>query len=183
MKYEGKYQVFDPNRINTYPVAGRNNKVKFNDLVFPDQIDQMELNISEDVDKRISELAGHIMSNRENGNPVIFFTGGHLVKNGLSLLLGELIKKNIFSLVAGNGSTSIHDFELGLIGETSEYVPQALEKGEFGMAYEFNYINAALIVGDKYNLGYGESVGKMICDASFRKEVEILLNLEENAKW
>lgn len=181
MKYEGKYKVFDPNRINTYPVAGRNNKVKFNDLVFPDQIDKMEFNILEDVDKRITELAKHIISTRDKGNPVLFFTGGHLVKNGLSLLLGELIKKDAFTIVAGNGSTSIHDFELGLIGETSEYVPQALEKGEFGMAYEFNYINAALIVGDKYNLGYGESVGKMICDTSFRKEVETLLDLEENA--
>ena len=83
-------------------------------------------------------------------------------------------------MVAGNGATAIHDFELGLIGETSEYVPQALEKGEFGMAYEFNYINAALIVGDKYDLGYGESVGKMICDESFRREVEILLDLNED---
>ncbi|MCK5442790.1 MAG: hypothetical protein KAJ23_12945, partial [Maribacter sp.] len=181
MKYEGKYKVFDPNRINTYPVAGRNNKVKFNDLVFPDQIDKMEFNISEDVDKRITELAKHIISTRDKGNPVLFFTGGHLVKNGLSLLLGELIKKDAFTILAGNGSTSIHDFELGLMGETSEYVPQALEKGEFGMAYEFNYINAALIIGDKYNLGYGESVGKMICDTSFRKEVETLLDLEENA--
>ncbi len=34
-------------------------------------------------------------------------------------------------------ATAIHDFELALIGETSEYVPQALEKGQFGMAYEF----------------------------------------------
>ncbi len=181
MKYEGKYKVFDPNRINTYPVSGRTNKVKFNDLVFPDQIDKMEFNISEDVDKRITELAKNIITAKEKGNPVLFFTGGHLVKNGLSLLLGELIKKDAFTIVAGNGSTSIHDFELGLIGETSEYVPQALEKGEFGMAYEFNYINAALIIGDTYNLGYGESVGKMICDLSFRKEVEILLDLEENA--
>jgi hypothetical protein len=141
----------------------------------------MEFNISEDVDKRITELAKHIISNRNKGNPILFFTGGHLVKNGLSLLLGELIKKDAFTILAGNGSTSIHDFELGLMGETSEYVPQALEKGEFGMAYEFNYINAALIIGDKYNLGYGESVGKMICDTSFRKEVETLLDLEENA--
>lgn len=42
--------------------------------------------------------------------------------------------------MAGNGSTSSHDFELTRIGETSEYVYQALEKGECGMAYEFNYI-------------------------------------------
>ncbi len=96
-------------------------------------------------------------------------------------MLGELIKKNVFTLIAGNGSTSIHDFELGLIGETSEYVPQALEKGEFGMAYEFNYINAALTIGDNHNLGYGEAVGKMVCDSKFREKIELSLGLKTGA--
>ena len=181
MKYEGKYKIFDPNRINTYPVSTRNNKVKFEDLVFPDKVHEMSFEISEDVENRISGLAKEIVSAREKGNPVIFFTGGHLIKNGLSLLLGELVKRDLFTIIAGNGSTSIHDFEIGLMGETSEYVPQALEKGEFGMAYEFNFINAALSIGDKHNLGYGESVGKMICDTSFRNEIETLLGLEKNS--
>ncbi len=181
MKYSGKYKIFDPNEIKTYPVAGRNNKVKFDDLIFPAKIEHMNFEISEEMEDRIENLAKDMISARAEGNPVIFFTGGHLIKNGLSLLLGELVKKNIFTLVAGNGSTSIHDFELALIGETSEYVPQALEKGEFGMAYEFNYINAALSVGDKYNLGYGESVGKMIVDEAFRHEIEAFLDQDENS--
>jgi hypothetical protein len=181
MKYNGKYKVFDPNEIQTYALAGRNNKVKYDDLIFPEKLEQMSFDISKEMEDRIENLAKDMISARANGNPVIFFTGGHLIKNGLSLLLGELIKKDVFTLVAGNGSTSIHDFELGLIGETSEYVPQALEKGEFGMAYEFNYINAALIVGDKYDLGYGESVGKMICDTSFRNEIEACLDKKANS--
>jgi hypothetical protein len=181
MIYKGKYKMFDANQIKTYPVAERNNKVKFEDLIFPGQLEHMNFEISEEMEDRIEDLAKDMINARANGNPVIFFTGGHLIKNGLSLLLGELVKKNVFTLVAGNGSTSIHDFELGLMGETSEYVPQALEKGEFGMAYEFNYINAALSVGDKYNLGYGESVGKMICDPGFRSEIEAFLHLDENS--
>ena len=83
-----------------------------------------------------------------NGRPVLLFTGAHLVKNGLSPLIVDLIKRNAFSIISGNGATSIHDFELALMGETSEYVPAALEKGQFGMAYEFNFINAALSVGE-----------------------------------
>lgn len=181
MKYEGKYAIFDVNKVKTYPVSGRNNKVKYNDLLFPDQVNDLELTISEEVQIRIVDLAKQIISARERGQPVVFFTGGHLIKNGLSLLLGELIKKNVFTLVAGNGSTSIHDFELGLFGETSEYVPQALERGEFGMAYEFNYINAALTVGDNHNLGYGEAVGKMVCDSKFRERIESFLDLKKGA--
>ena len=181
MEYNGKFEIFDPNRIQTYPVKGRNNKVKFDDLIFPEKVNALNIIISKEMEERIEDLAKDMISAKEKGHPVMLFTGGHLIKNGLSLLLGDLIKKNIFTLVSGNGSTSIHDFELGLIGETSEYVPQALEKGEFGMAYEFNYINAALIVGDIYDLGYGESVGKMICDRSFRNEVEEVLGQKENS--
>ncbi|MCG2462221.1 hypothetical protein K8352_15785 [Flavobacteriaceae bacterium F89] len=181
MNYEGKYSIFDVRKIKTYPVAGRNNKVKHSDLIFPDQVNDLQLTIADKVGDRIKALAKHIVSAREKDRPVIFFTGGHLIKNGLSLLLGELIKKNMFSMISGNGSTSIHDFELALIGETSEYVPQALEKGEFGMAYEFNYINAALSVGDSQSLGYGEAVGKMVCDSVFREEVEAFLGLDKRA--
>ncbi len=180
MKYNGKFGIFDPERIQTYPVAGRNNKVKFDDLIFPEKLEKMSFQISKEMEDRIGDLAKDMISAKEKGHPVMLFTGGHLIKNGLSILLGDLIKKGVFTVVSGNGSTSIHDFELGLIGETSEYVPQALEKGEFGMAYEFNYINAALTVGDKYNLGYGESVGKMINEKSFRNEVEEVLGLKKS---
>ena len=62
------------------------------------------------------------------------------------------------TLVAGNAATSIHDFELALIGETSENVPAALGAGQFGMAYEFAYINMALSVGNQQKLGYGETL-------------------------
>ena len=179
MRYNGKYGIFDPNRIKTYPVAGRNNKVKFDDLIFPEKLEKMSFQISKEMEDRIINLAKDIVFAKEQGYPVMLFSGGHLIKNGLSILLGDLIKRGVFTMISGNGSTSIHDFELGLIGETSEYVPQALEKGEFGMAYEFNYINAALIVGDKYDLGYGESVGKMLYDTSFRNEVEKVLDLKE----
>ncbi|MEN8188106.1 MAG: hypothetical protein ABFR05_13350 [Bacteroidota bacterium] len=181
MDYKGKYNIFNPNEIKNYPVKGRNNKVKYTDLIFPENFDQYEFSVPEHVEKSITLLANEIITARENDLPVLFFTGGHLIKNGLSLLLGDMIKRNFFTVVSGNGSTSIHDFELGLIGETSEYVPQALEKGEFGMAYEFNFINAALIVGNRYALGYGESVGKMICDTSFRKEVAEVLGIDENS--
>ena len=178
MEYSGRYGIFNPEIINTYPVSERTNKVKLSDLVEPANVDNVDMSISEEIENRISMLAKEIVDARNNGRPVIFFTGAHLVKNGLSLLVGDLIKKGMFSMISGNGATSIHDFELGLIGETSEYVPQALEKGQFGMAFEFNYINAALIVGNKYKLGYGESVGRMMHDEKFRAEVAGVLGIE-----
>ncbi len=175
MEYKGRYDIFDPSQIDTYPVLDRNNKVKLSDLITTEQIKEMSFDVPKDVEDKISLLAKEIISAKEKNKPVVFFTGAHLVKNGLSLLLGDLIKHDFFTIISGNAATSIHDFELGLIGETSEYVPQALEKGQFGMAFEFNFINAALSLGNKQKLGYGESVGKMICDENFRNEAAKIL--------
>ena len=60
---------------------------------------------------------------------------------------------------------------MALIGQTSEYVPNALGEGKFGMAHEFAYINAAISLGNKRKLGLGESLGKMVCDENFAAEV------------
>jgi len=110
------------------------------------------------------------------------FTGGHLIKNGLGPLIIDLVKRGILTLVAGNAATAIHDFELALIGQTSECVPDALSDGKFGMAYEFAYINSALSLGNKYNLGFGESLEKMICDEDFRRDVLSLVSRDSSIR-
>jgi hypothetical protein len=178
MLYNGRYEVFDPGKIKTYPVKGRTNKVKFIDLREIEEVLNTIIDLPEQVKNNIDILAREIIERHAKGQPILLFTGGHLVKNGLNRLLVDLIHKGLFTIISGNGATSIHDFELALMGETSEYVPQALEKGEFGMAYEFNFINAALSLGDERQLGYGESLGKMICKKSFRKKVARFLGIE-----
>jgi hypothetical protein len=127
-----------------------------------------------EIERSVSEIAGEALSARKNGKPVIFFTGAHLIKNGLGGVVIDLVRRGLITLVAGNGATVIHDFELAMIGETSEHVPQALEKGRFGMAREFAWHNAALLLGNRRKLGYGEALGKTIRDASFRGEVSAL---------
>lgn len=171
MQYKGRYEVFDPSSIITYPVKGRTNKVKYSDLRTVKEVILQEIELPAAVKSEIDALAIEIIQRRSQGQPILLFTGGHLVKNGLNRLLVDLIHKGLFSIISGNGATSIHDFELALMGETSEYVPQALERGEFGMAWEFNFMNAALSIGNKKKLGYGEAVGKMICKKSFRRKV------------
>lgn len=181
MEYRGRYKIFDPARIVTYPVSERSNKVKLDDLVDPDKINEIALEVPKDVQDNIILLAREIIDARAKNRPVLLFTGAHLIKNGLGRLLGDLVRRDLFTIISGNAATSIHDFELGLIGETSEYVPQALEKGRFGMAFEFNYINAALILGNRFRLGYGEAIGKMICDESFRKEAGNIIGPENTS--
>ncbi len=137
----------------------------------PSKAIENNYNVSEEIKDLLEMLASRLIEMRKKNLQVILFTGAHLIKNGLGLLLADLVKKDLLTCVSGNMATSIHDFELALIGETSEYVPQALENGQFGMAYEFAYINEAIKLGDEYELGLGESLGKMILEKDFRDEV------------
>ena len=180
MKYNGNFNIFNSSRIKTYPLEKRKNKVTRDDLIFPQHVRNLKLQLSEETAKKVERLAGEIVRHFREKKPVIIFTGAHLIKNGLGPLIIDLIEKGIITLVAGNAATSIHDFELALIGETSEYVPKALGKGEFGMAYEFAYINIALVLGNKNQWGYGETLGRMICDEKFRRQV-LEIVLKENA--
>ncbi|OHB60102.1 MAG: hypothetical protein A2Y12_09145 [Planctomycetes bacterium GWF2_42_9] len=171
MEYRGIYNFFDSSKIEPYPISKRTNKVKIENLVLPDNAIKSDYNVSNENKEQIEEIAEKVVQLRKESKPVILFTGAHSIKNGLGPLIADLVRRDILTLVAGNGATTIHDFELALIGETSEYVPMALEKGQFGMAYEFAYINAALSTGNKHKLGYGETLGRMICDKLYRDEI------------
>jgi hypothetical protein len=178
MEYEGRYTAFDPTRIETYPLSTRSNKVRLSDLVYPKDLDALAFDLSQEVQRSIEAVAEAIAAARQAGKPVILFTGAHLIKNGLGPLLIDLVERGCVTLVAGNAATSIHDFELALIGETSENVPAALDQGRFGMAYEFAYINMALSVGNQQKLGFGEVLGRVICDEGFRRSVLSLVARE-----
>ncbi len=171
MDYRGKYEIFNSSLIKTYPISKRKNKVFSEYLARPEEIIKEHVDIECKNSEIIEVIAKEIVSCRADGRPVILFTGAHLVKNGLSLLLIDLIKKKFITLVAGNCATAIHDYELALIGQTSEDVPDALKKGQFGMAFEFNYFNKAIEAGNALKLGLGESIGKLINDNYFKKSI------------
>jgi hypothetical protein len=170
MQYRGRHSIFDPSRIRTQPLAGRHNKVHWSDLLRPEAV-LRQAGAARAVREAVAPVAEAIRKARKRGWPVIFFSGAHLIKNGFGPLLIDWMQRGIVTLYATNSAGTIHDFELALIGETSEAVPNALPKGEFGMAYEFAYINAAIVEGNRRKLGYGESLSRMIVDTKFRETV------------
>ncbi|MDI6774113.1 MAG: hypothetical protein QME60_01785 [Verrucomicrobiota bacterium] len=172
MEYNGRYGFFDASKIQTYPLVGRQNRVHYDDLVWPDAALAGADRLPPDTAAAIEAVARAMVEARADSRAVICFTGAHLIKNGLGPLLADLIERRLVTLVAGNGATAIHDFELALIGETSETVPNALPKGQFGMAFEFAWIAAALRVGNAGRLGLGESLGRAMRDPDFRASVE-----------
>lgn len=143
--------------VTTYPIAERRNLVTLDDLLDPGApAPPFE---APDLDTVVDA----VVAAREAGRPVIWMMGAHVIKSGLSRLLIDLMARNVVTHVAGNGAVSIHDFELALIGETSEDVATSLEDGTFGMADETGrFIFEALREGATDGLGYGEAVGRYI---------------------
>ncbi|CAN7393021.1 hypothetical protein LJR153_002468 [Paenibacillus sp. LjRoot153] len=104
-------------------------------------------------------LVEKIVQTRAAGMPVVWSMGAHVIKNGMSRYIIEMVRHGILTHVSGNGATSIHDFELAFLGETSEDVAASIEDGSFGMWEETGkFINEAIIQGMHAGLGYGESL-------------------------
>lgn len=77
-----------------------------------------------------------IVQARRRQRPVIVGYGAHVLKCGMAPVLIDLMRRGIITCLATNGSGAIHDFELSLIGETSEDVGAGLKEGTFGMVRE-----------------------------------------------
>lgn len=169
MEYKGRYSAFDPALIETYSVKTRSNKVKYSNLIWPDAVMAAPESLPPPTLAVINQVADAIIKAREKSRAVICFSGAHLVKNGMGPILADLIERRVFTLVGGNAATAIHDFELAQSGETSENVPNALPKGQFGMAFEFAWFNAVLKAGNAEKLGFGESLGRAMWDDDFRR--------------
>ena len=160
------------NKIKTISIKQRKNKVKLTDLIKPE--DSKVLVNSNDFNKLVDE----IIYAYKNKKQIILMMGAHVMKTGMSLLIIDLMKKNVIKHIAMNGAGPIHDFELALIGETSEYVEKTIEDGTFGMIEETGSIlNEAIKEGSKNNYGMGYAIGKKINDLNLQnKEYSILYN-------
>lgn len=148
-----KFTELSFEKITTYPVASRKN------LVTTDNMLNTDSDITEWGNAAFDILVDRIVTARKNGRPVIWSQGAHVIKNGLSRYIINLVKRGIITHISGNGACSIHDFELAFNGGTSEDVPTAIEDGSFGMWEETGrWMNEALRFGAKNDLGYGESL-------------------------
>ena len=162
-----KHRQFTVDHIEDYPLGSRPSKVRVSDFGKP----LIENSISAFADSlprllaasRLRHLAESIQEARRKKRSIIWGFGGHVVKVGLTPILGDLIDRGFVSALATNGSGIIHDFEVAFCGHTSEEVGQGLETGSFGMARETaECLNEAIRTGAAQGKGLGESVGQLL---------------------
>ena len=113
--------------------------------------------------KTLRAVAQAVATAHRKGRPVIVGLGAHVIKVGLAPIVTDLMNRGIVTAVAMNGAGIIHDFELALMGHTSEEVDAEIDTGRFGMADETGRIlNEAIGRGAKNGEGLGEAIGRYI---------------------
>jgi len=155
------FKKFDPSRLKLLPLRQREHDLDRSVLLFPNSP-------CEPFDHpAIAPLAERIVDAVARGSAVIAFCGAHVLRKGNGPLLIDLMQRGLLSHLALNGAGAIHDFELALIGQTSESVARYIAEGQFGLWQETGRINEAAKRAYEEGLGLGEAVGRMIEEQRF----------------
>lgn len=169
-----KYRPISLKSVKTYSITKRKSKVSLSAFASPPlKGDTFKTFIDKLPDilavNDFRAVVKAIVKARQNDRPVILGMGAHPIKVGLSPVITDLMQKEVVTSIATNGACIIHDFELSLIGYTSEDVGTELCRGMFGMARETGRgLNIAIKTGIKKGYGIGKSVGKFICKGEFK---------------
>ena len=162
------YEEFDLTVVKTYPLKSRKSKISASDFARP--LDRGATlghfleslpNVLAAADLRA--VVNAIVTAKRRGGGVVWGLGAHVIKTGLGPVLIDLMQRGFVSAVAINGAAMIHDFEIALVGATSEDVDATLGTGSFGMAEETGrIINQAATAGARDNIGMGEATGRQL---------------------
>jgi len=166
------YEEFDLSGVNTYPLKSRKSKARAEDFanVVPD-----EASMASFVDSLPDILAAAqfkavvraMVDAQATDAGIVWGLGAHVIKTGLGPVLIDLMERGFVSAIATNGAAVIHDFEIALVGATSEDVDEALGPGRFGMADETGrLLNLAITEGAAAGRGLGQAVARMLADRS-----------------
>lgn len=165
-----KYSIspLDLEGLDTYPLASRESKVGHEQLGKPVERDASFRDFWNGLPdilaaRDLRELVTRMREARTRKRALVWGLGAHVIKVGLSPVLIDLLKGGYLSALALNGAGIIHDFELAMVGQTSEEVADGLGEGKFGMAEETgSLLNEAIRAGVAGGVGLGEAVGALL---------------------
>lgn len=123
----------------------------------------------------LSRVADHMKAAQENRASIILMMGAHVIRSGVQRFIIDLMERGAVACIAMNGAGVIHDYELALIGATTESVARYIKDGAFGLWQETGRINDIVTQGAHKGLGLGEAVGQYIEDKSLpQRHISIL---------
>ena len=168
------YEEFDLSGVRTYPLDSRASKARVEDFARPvtpgSSFKEWFASLpailgAQDVRRAVDA----IVAARRRDAGVIWGIGAHVIKTGVSPVLIDLMRRGYVSALAMNGAGIIHDFEVALVGATSEDVDQALGPGTFGMAEETGrLLNQIIAEAAEQKRGLGQAVGHYLSNSGAR---------------
>lgn len=151
-----RYELFDRSRLEIKPLAERTHDLKSEHwLALEDATPPFE-------NANLPGVAARLRKAKEGGAARILMMGAHLLRSGVNRHIIDLLERGAIDHIAMNGAGAIHDYELALIGATTESVNRYIQSGEFGLWKETGELNNWIREGARQGLGLGENIGRRL---------------------
>jgi len=163
----GSYPLFDRSALSVRPLGQRQHDFAAHKI--------LPLAPVEAAYPEMAAVAQQILRARQQGAEVILMMGAHVLRAGLQHYLIDLMERGFITALAGNGACAIHDYELALIGATTESVARYIKDGQFGLWHETGRLNDVIAAAASENVGLGEAVGREIEENNFpHQDISVL---------
>src|SRR5712692_4811059 len=110
------FPQFDRSRLIIEPLEERQNDLTLADIL------PLDAAITPLPNPDLPKIAARIREAHDRGAAVMLIMGAHVIRRGNSRFIIDLMERGLITHVAMNGAGAIHDFELALIGATTESV-------------------------------------------------------------
>lgn len=171
---QSKYPIFDRAQLRLRPLAERAHDMTLDYLL------QLDAEAPPFEHPDLATVCDRLTAAKERGAARLLVMGAHLIKQGASRHVIDLIRRGWIDHVAFNGAGAIHDYELARIGATTESVARYIRTGEFGLWNETGELNEIAQEAAANDLGLGENIGRRIlADRLPHAEASILANAYE----
>jgi hypothetical protein len=163
------FPQFDRSRLRVRPLSERRHDLTLEHILALDAV--LPAFAHPAIDVLGTRLAG---AKRERAARVLMM-GAHVLRAGVQRHLIDLLERGLIDHVAMNGAGPIHDWELTMIGATTESVARYVSTGEFGLWSETGRMNDVIRAAAVDGLGLGEAIGRAILEGDFpHKSVSVL---------
>jgi hypothetical protein len=167
------HPTFDRSRLLVQPLARRQHDLDLSSLL------PLDAPLPDFRHPALPTLGRCLVEARRQGRARTLLMGAHVVRAGVARHLIDLMERGLIDHVAMNGAGPIHDWELALIGATTESVARYVQTGEFGLWEETGRMNDVIYEAAAGGLGLGEALGRAVREGPFpHKDVSILAAAE-----
>jgi len=156
-----KQERFDRSRLRVQPLSQRVHDMTVDDVL------PLDAEIAPFQHPDLLTVVERIARARRDGREVIVLMGAHVIKQGLSQFIVDLIRRRVITCIGMNGACAIHDYELARIGATTESVARYIRTGEFGLWAETGEIND-VVNRSGAEKGFGAAIGEEIATRRFQ---------------